>query len=81
MIHAPKLSQLQIGESATIERFNDDFVSLKLMEMGCMVGESFVIERVAPLGDPIMIKISGYLMTMRKSEADTIDISRNTLLI
>jgi ferrous iron transport protein A len=81
MIDVPRLSQLQIGETATIEKFNDDFVSLKLMEMGCMIGESFSMERIAPLGDPIIIKISGYLMTMRKSEADTIEISRNTLLI
>ncbi|MBA3899485.1 MAG: ferrous iron transport protein A [Bacteroidetes bacterium] len=80
MIDAPKLSQLLIGESATIAKFNDNFVSLKLMEMGCMVGESFVMERVAPFGDPIIIKISGYLMTMRRSEADTIEISRNPSL-
>jgi ferrous iron transport protein A len=73
-----KLSSLKIGESAFIESFNDEFISLKLMEMGCMPGERIVLERIAPLGDPLIINISGYLMTMRKSEADTIIISRKT---
>jgi ferrous iron transport protein A len=81
MIDAPRLSQLQIGESATIEKFNDDFLSLKLMEMGCMPGEKIVMEGVAPLGDPIIYNISGALMAMRKSEAETVVISRKPILI
>jgi ferrous iron transport protein A len=76
MPESEKLSALKIGESAVIESFNDEFISLKLMEMGCMPGERIVLERIAPLGDPLIINISGYLMTMRKSEADTIIINR-----
>ena len=42
------------------------------MEMGCLPGEKIHIERKAPLGDPIAISISGYVLSMRKAEAETI---------
>ena len=49
---------------------------LKLMEMGCLPGEKVSIERRAPLGDPIAISISGYLLSVRKDEADTIMVQQ-----
>jgi ferrous iron transport protein A len=40
--------------------------------MGCLPGESIVVERLAPLGDPMAIRVSGYQLTLRKKEASTI---------
>jgi ferrous iron transport protein A len=67
-----KLSQLQPGESGVIKEFTDLEMSVKLMEMGCLPGESIVVERFAPLGDPIAITVSGYQLSLRKQEASTI---------
>lgn len=47
-------------------------MSVKLMEMGCLPGESVQVDRVAPLGDPIAVTISGYQLSLRKKEAATI---------
>ncbi len=47
-------------------------MSIKLMEMGCLPGESIVVERIAPLGDPMAITVSGYSLSLRKHEASTI---------
>lgn len=66
------LSELKLGKQAVIDSFSDKELALKLMEMGCLPGERIHIERKAPLGDPIAISISGYLLSMRKSEAETI---------
>lgn len=66
------LSQLQIGKKGIIKEFTDLEMSLKLMEMGCLPGEEIVIERVAPLGDPIAVNVSGYMLSLRKQEASTI---------
>lgn len=66
------LSQLQPGESGIIKEFTDLEMSVKLMEMGCLPGESIQVERVAPLGDPIAVNISGYQLSLRKKEASTI---------
>jgi ferrous iron transport protein A len=68
------LSNLKLGESALIEDFSDRDLSVKFMEMGCLPGETITLERIAPLGDPFIVSVSGYLMTLRKSEAATIQI-------
>lgn len=69
-----KLSQLNPGESGTIVAFTDLEMSVKLMEMGCLPGEIVVVERFAPLGDPIAIRVAGYQLCLRKSEASIIII-------
>ncbi|MBL6662878.1 MAG: ferrous iron transport protein A [Flavobacteriales bacterium] len=66
------LSELKLGTKAVIDSFSDKELALKLMEMGCLPGEKIHIERKAPLGDPIAISISGYVLSMRKAEAETI---------
>ncbi len=65
------LDTLKPGESATIQGFTDDFLSLKFIEMGCLPGEKVKLSNVAPFGDPIAIEISGYLLSLRKQEAST----------
>jgi ferrous iron transport protein A len=68
------LADLKKGEEAIIESFSDEEMSLKLMEMGCLPGEKVRVERIAPFGDPIAISVSGYMLSMRKDEAATINI-------
>ena len=60
------------GESGIIKEFTDLEMSVKLMEMGCLPGEPIYVERIAPLGDPIAVTISGYQLSLRKQEASTI---------
>ena len=67
-----KLSQLAIGKIGIIKEFTDLEMSVKLMEMGCLPGEPVCVQRVAPLGDPIAVKVSGYQLSLRKKEASTI---------
>lgn len=69
-----KLSQLEIGEQGIIKEFTDLEMSVKLMEMGCLPGELIKVERVAPLGDPIAVSVSGYQLSLRKKEASTIEL-------
>lgn len=71
-----KLAELKQGEEGIIDSFSDTEMSLKLMEMGCVPGEKVCVERSAPFGDPIAISISGYLLSVRKEEADTVIIQK-----
>jgi ferrous iron transport protein A len=64
-----KLSDMEPGESGIIDAFEKDDIYLKLMEMGCVPGEQVTVEAIAPFGDPMSIKVSGYLLSMRKEEA------------
>jgi ferrous iron transport protein A len=69
------LSELKIGQSAIIDSFTDKGIALKLMEMGCTPGEVVKLDQIAPLGDPIAIFVSGYLLSLRKAEASTVMVS------
>ena len=71
-----RLSQLKQGEKATIKSFASSDLELKLMEMGCIPGETLVVEQIAPLGDPISIRISGYSLSLRLNEADQIILEK-----
>ncbi|HZF66198.1 MAG TPA: FeoA family protein [Flavisolibacter sp.] len=71
-----KLSDLKPGERATIKSFVSSELELKLMEMGCLPGETVVVEQVAPLGDPISIRIAGYSLSLRLNEADQIILDK-----
>ncbi len=64
------LDQLRIGEKGTIlDVQGDDELSIRLMEMGLIEGES--VERIgqAPFGDPLEYSIQGYRLSLRIAEA------------
>ena len=67
-----RLSDLKPGQEATITEFENSELFLKLMEMGCIPGERVLVEQVAPLGDPISVSVSGYHLSLRINEAETI---------
>lgn len=67
-----KLTDIPIGKNATIKKFADNELFIKLMEMGCVPGEIIYIDKIAPLGDPISVGVSGYILSLRKEEAANI---------
>ena len=67
-----KLSELKPGQEGIIKEFNNNEIFLKLMEMGCVPGETILLEQVAPLGDPISVNVSGYHLSLRINEAEHI---------
>lgn len=69
-----KLSHLKTGGKGKIAGFSSQDLALKLMEMGCIPGELVVVEQVAPLGGPMSIRVSGYMLSLRKDEAEQIII-------
>ena len=70
------LSQLAVGAHGTIREFPKlGTAFLRLREMGLLTGTPITLVRTAPLGDPLEIKIRGYHLTLRKSEADHIFVS------
>jgi len=72
-----KLSELKPGQSGVIRKFNNNDILLKLMEMGCVPGETVLLEKIAPLGDPISINVSGYHLSLRLNEAEHILVELN----
>ena len=68
------LSQLKKGEKATIIDFNIEEIPLKLLEMGCLPGNSIELIQIAPLGDPLYFCINDSHVAIRLETAQEISI-------
>jgi len=66
------LSELKKGQIAIIESINDEELAVKLMEMGCLPGETVELLHKAPFGDPLAIRVAGYKLSLRVSEAASV---------
>jgi ferrous iron transport protein A len=69
------LSRLALGTKARITKVGaSGALRRRLMDMGVLPGEEVVVEKVAPLGDPIEIRIRSYHLSLRKNEAEGIAV-------
>lgn len=74
-----KLSELPVGASATVREFpQTGSAFIRLREMGLLAGTRVTLLRTAPLGDPLEIKLRGYHLTLRKTEADHVLVEPTT---
>ncbi len=70
------LTKLPIGETAKVVSVNgNNAVTRRLMEMGVVPGVAVKIVKTAPFGDPLEIRLRGYSLAMRRSEAEAIEVS------
>ncbi|MEY2817572.1 MAG: hypothetical protein RL275_1035 [Chloroflexota bacterium] len=70
-----QLHLLRPGQKATISRVGGtSALRRRFIEMGIVKGETILIERSAPLGDPIEYFIKGYHLALRKEEAAQIEV-------
>lgn len=69
------LSQAEIGQPVSILKINGEkHIRRRLMDMGLTKKQIIVIKKVAPLGDPIEIRVRGYELSLRKEDAKNIDV-------
>ena len=71
-----QLHLLRPGQRATITKINgESALRRRFIEMGIVKGETILIERHAPLGDPVEYLIKGYHLALRKEEAAHIEVT------
>jgi ferrous iron transport protein A len=69
------LSRLKPSEKGIILRVGGNGpIRRRILEMGVVAGSQVEVEYIAPLGDPIAIKVKGYHLSLRKEEADGIEV-------
>lgn len=65
----------QVGDRGRIvDIAGDDGIAIRLMEMGLTEGEEIELLAFAPLGDPIEYQVRGYRLSLRKAEAQRVEI-------
>ena len=73
----PSLADLPVGQQAEIESIDcERGLSRRLMEMGLLPGTAVRVVRVAPLGDPIELRVRNYSLSVRRAEAARIAVNR-----
>lgn len=70
------LKEAKIGETVTVLRLNGTgAIKRRIMDMGITKGTDIYVRKVAPLGDPIEINVRGYELSLRKADAEIIEIA------
>ena len=69
------LRNIAVGETAKVKRLHGKgALKRRIMDMGITKGSQIYVRKVAPLGDPVEITIRGYELSLRKDDADCIEM-------
>ncbi len=69
------LKQSKVGETVTVKKLHGEgAVKRRIMDMGITKGVSVYIRKVAPLGDPVEITVRGYELSLRKADAEMVEV-------
>ena len=70
------LRDVKIGQTAVIRRLHGEgALKRRIMDMGLTKGTEVYVRKVAPLGDPIELNVRGYELSVRKADAEMIEIA------
>ena len=70
------IADLKVGEKGIIESFGFEEVPLKLLEMGCYPGKEVELIQVAPLNDPLYIRVNDSHIAIRRDSAEQIHLEK-----
>ena len=69
------LRQVKIGETVKVVKlYGEGAVKRRIMDMGLTRGTEVYVRKVAPLGDPIEVTVRGYELSLRKADAEMIEV-------
>ena len=69
------LRDVKVGETATIVRLHGEgALKRRIMDMGLTRGTQVLVRKVAPLGDPLELTVRGYELSVRKGDAELIEV-------
>lgn len=69
------LREVKSGETVTVVKLNGvGAVKRRIMDMGITKGCSVYIRKVAPLGDPVEVTVRGYELSVRKEDAQMVEV-------
>ena len=70
------LRQAKVGETVKVVKLHGEgAVKRRIMDMGLTKGVEVYVRKVAPLGDPVEVTVRGYELSIRKADAEMIEVS------
>ena len=72
------LRDAKIGQTVTVKKLNGEgAVKRRIMDMGVTKGVQVYVRKVAPLGDPIEVTVRGYELSLRKADAEMVEVEES----
>ena len=69
------LRQAKVGDTVKVKKLHGEgAVKRRIMDMGITKGVEVKIRKVAPLGDPVEVTVRGYALSLRKADAEMIEV-------
>lgn len=69
------LKEIACGRTVTVRKLNGEGpVKRRIMDMGITKGVEIYVRKVAPLGDPVEVTVRGYELSLRKADAEMIEV-------
>ena len=69
------LRQIKPGQTATVVKlYGEGAVRRRIMDMGITKGVEIYVRKMAPLGDPMELNVRGYALSLRKADAEMIEV-------
>ena len=69
------LKQVKVGQSVTVVKLHGEGpVRRRMMDMGITKGVEIYVRKMAPLGDPIELNLRGYELSLRKADAEMVEV-------
>lgn len=69
------LRDVKVGESATVRKLHGEGATKRrIMDMGITKGVGVTVRKLAPLGDPLELTVRGYELSLRKADAEMIEV-------
>ncbi len=69
------LKEVKVGETAKVVKLHGEgAIKRRIMDMGLTKGVEVYVRKVAPLGDPIEVTVRGYELSLRKADAESIEV-------
>ena len=76
------LRDVSVGQTVKVTRLNGDGpVKRRIMDMGITKGVEVYVRKVAPLGDPVEVTVRGYELSLRKADAEMIEVGLSLIHI
>ena len=72
---AKTLRDVAVGDCATVARLTGEgAIKRRIMDMGITKGVDVFVKKVAPLGDPVEVTVRGYELSLRKADAEMVEV-------
>ena len=69
------LREVKVGQTCTVKKLHGEgAVRRRIMDMGLTKGVKVTVRKVAPLGDPIEVTVRGYELSIRKADAEMVEV-------